>query len=75
MSPMARLALAAIDRYRAAGGGERLFWVTCPLTPSCSAYAREAIARFGLLRGGRLALARLRRCRRGTVPAEDPVPR
>jgi len=75
MNPMTRLALAAIDRYRAAGGGERVFWVVCPLTPSCSAYAREAIARFGVLRGGRLAIARLARCRRGTAPGHDPVPR
>ncbi|MEU4419723.1 membrane protein insertion efficiency factor YidD [Actinoplanes sp. NPDC024001] len=47
----------------------------CRYTPSCSAYALEAIERHGLGTGLRLAAARLTRCRPG-VPfgTEDPVP-
>lgn len=47
----------------------------CRFTPSCSAYAREAIGRHGLIHGGGLALWRLARCQpfyRG--PLLDPVP-
>jgi putative membrane protein insertion efficiency factor len=46
----------------------------CRFTPSCSAYGLEAVDRYGLATGGRMAAERLRRCRpgvrRGTY---DPV--
>ncbi|MFC7533694.1 membrane protein insertion efficiency factor YidD [Actinoplanes sp. GCM10030250] len=47
----------------------------CRYTPTCSAYALEAIDRHGLGAGLRLAAARLSRCRPG-VPfgTSDPVP-
>ena len=47
----------------------------CRFQPSCSTYARDAIASFGLFRGTWLALRRLLRCHpfyRG--PLDDPVP-
>ena len=34
----------------------------CRFTPTCSAYAYEAIAKYGCLKGGLLALSRLLRC-------------
>jgi hypothetical protein len=46
----------------------------CKFYPSCSRYAAEAIARHGAIRGTRLALARLWRCRPFTQGGVDPVP-
>ena len=46
----------------------------CRFEPTCSAYAREAIARHGIVAGGRLTLRRLVRCRPAGGWGDDPVP-
>jgi putative membrane protein insertion efficiency factor len=46
----------------------------CRFTPSCSAYAVEALERHGARRGAWLTVRRLLRCRPGSVGGPDAVP-
>ena len=46
----------------------------CRFVPTCSAYARQAIERFGPVRGSRLAIYRLMRCNPCCKGGYDPVP-
>lgn len=45
----------------------------CRYVPSCSEYAMEAVERYGALRGGWMALARILRCHPFAGSGYDPV--
>jgi putative membrane protein insertion efficiency factor len=47
---------------------------SCRFEPSCSAYGYEAIAKYGVIKGGWLALKRLSRCHPLNPGGYDPVP-
>jgi putative membrane protein insertion efficiency factor len=47
---------------------------SCRYTPTCSQYGIEAIRKYGLFKGGRLAINRIWRCRPGGGHGHDPVP-
>jgi len=68
-----RVALGLLWLYRYGVSG--LKPPCCRFHPTCSAYAYEAVSRFGLLRGGWLAVRRLSRCHPFySGPIFDPVP-
>jgi len=46
----------------------------CRFTPTCSAYAKEAVLKHGVLKGGWLAFYRVLRCNPFGKGGYDPVP-
>ncbi|MGA7270449.1 MAG: membrane protein insertion efficiency factor YidD [Acidimicrobiia bacterium] len=72
MNPFSALAVGLIRIYQKLVSPA--LGVNCRYRPTCSAYAVQAIERFGLLRGGWLALRRLGRCHPFHEGGYDPVP-
>lgn len=47
---------------------------TCRFSPTCSSYTLEALKRYGLFKGGKLAVKRIMRCHPWGGSGYDPVP-
>lgn len=69
---MKHLLLLLIRFYRVAISP--LFLPHCRYYPTCSAYALEAVTRYGAWRGGRMALRRILSCHPFHKGGYDPVP-
>lgn len=76
MNVAQRAAIAAVRCYQRRGGGREVFRVDCNFEPSCSEYTKEAIERFGFLRGSVIGLCRIMRCndRDCITKIHQPVP-
>ena len=48
--------------------------ISCRFVPSCSVYAKEALARYGVWKGSWIALRRFLRCHPWGGSGFDPVP-
>jgi putative membrane protein insertion efficiency factor len=72
MSPLAHILRAFVRIYRYLVSP--MLPASCRFQPTCSAYALEAIARHGALRGGWLSLKRIGRCHPWGGSGCDPVP-
>lgn len=66
------LALKSIEFYQKLISP--LLPAACRFYPSCSEYAKQAIGKYGFLKGGRLALRRISRCHPMHPGGIDPVP-
>ncbi|HEV7803209.1 MAG TPA: membrane protein insertion efficiency factor YidD [Burkholderiales bacterium] len=69
---MKRILLGLIAGYRYLLSP--LLGPSCRFYPTCSAYASEAIDRYGALRGSWLALKRILKCHPWHPGGFDPVP-
>ena len=69
---MKRLLLLLVQFYRSCISP--LLPPSCRYYPTCSAYALEAVTRYGAWRGGWMALRRILRCHPFHRGGYDPVP-
>ncbi|MFQ5659597.1 MAG: membrane protein insertion efficiency factor YidD [Gammaproteobacteria bacterium] len=69
---MQKIVIAGIRFYRR--WISPLTTASCRYYPSCSAYACEAIERYGLIKGGGLSIRRIGRCHPLHAGGHDPVP-
>jgi putative membrane protein insertion efficiency factor len=72
MSPAAYMLSGAVRVYQLTL--RPVIGANCRFEPSCSTYAREALATHGALRGSRLAATRILRCHPFNPGGYDPVP-
>ncbi|MEJ2746745.1 MAG: membrane protein insertion efficiency factor YidD [Anaerolineae bacterium] len=69
---MKKIALLLIRLYQKTIS--RVLPPSCRFTPSCSHYGNDAIEKYGLIKGGWLAVKRVSRCHPLNPGGYDPVP-
>jgi putative membrane protein insertion efficiency factor len=71
---LARLPVLGLIRFYQMTISRALPAETCRFTPTCSHYGYQAIAKYGVFKGGALAVWRLLRCQPFSRGGYDPVP-
>ncbi len=69
---MSRIAVTLIKLYKRFVSP--LMPPACKFQPTCSVYAVEAIEKYGMIRGGFMAVKRIIRCNPFSRGGYDPVP-
>ncbi len=69
---MKQIALLLIRLYQKTIS--RVLPPSCRFTPSCSHYGYEAVEKYGVIKGGWMAIKRVSRCHPLTPGGYDPVP-
>ena len=67
-APLMTAPIRLFQKYLSGADGHR-----CPMTPSCSSYAAEAIRRYGALKGWIMASDRLMRCGRDELKRSPSI--
>lgn len=56
------ISLKLITLYQKKGGSKKLLGIECNFQPTCSEYTKQAIIKYGNIKGWKLGLARIKRC-------------
>ncbi len=77
---MKKIVLLAIYAYQSIsfipkGIAQTVFGTTdqCKFTPTCSNYMIDAVQKYGIIKGTRMGVKRVSRCRPGNLGGYDPV--
>ncbi len=71
LSSMKKILLFLISIYQRIS---KLTPSVCRFYPTCSEYTRQAIIKYGVLKGGWLGIKRISRCHPKNAGGYDPVP-
>ena len=73
MGPLTYIAYLIVKAYQVVVSP--LLGANCRYNPTCSAYALEALKKFGIIKGGLLSLKRVAKCHPWGGSGHDPVPK
>ena len=73
MGPLTYIAYLIVKAYQVVVSP--FLGANCRYNPTCSAYALEALKKFGILKGGLLSIKRVAKCHPWGGSGDDPVPK
>ena len=73
MGPLTYIAYLMVKAYQVVVSP--LLGANCRYNPTCSAYALEALKKFGIIKGGLLSIKRVAKCHPWGGSGHDPVPK
>ena len=73
MGPLTYIAYLIVKAYQVVVSP--FLGANCRYNPTCSAYALEALKKFGIIKGGLLSIKRISKCHPWGGSGHDPVPK